>query len=175
MTGKTHLTAGVLASLLMATTAPNAALICFGALLPDIDHSGSRLGHKVKPVSKALKHRGFTHSLLFCAICTLINPFLGLGVATHILLDFLNPKGEQLFWPYGKNIHLPLFSRAIKTGKTIEYFFLILMTIACFLIVILSIIHIPSGNIVDAWKFNFDLFIKNIKSIPENVINLFSF
>lgn len=175
MTGRTHLVAGVTTALLLMAPAPQAALICFGALLPDIDHGGSKLGHFVKPLSKVLKHRGFTHSLLFCAICTLINPYLGLGVLTHIFLDFLNPKGEALFWPLKANIRLPLFSKIMKTGKGVEYFFLILMVLFCILVVILSIAHSQSGNIINAWQDNFNTFLESVKSVPEDLKSLFSF
>lgn len=160
MTGKTHLVAGIATSLLLNVTAPETALIAFGSILPDIDHSGSRLGHMVKPISSLLKHRGFTHSFLFCLICSIINPFIGIGVLTHIILDFLNPKGEQLFWPFGKNIKLPLFSRFMKTGKKLEYFFLTLMIIACIVMVLLSLMPEKDQTILDVWLNNF-ISIKN--------------
>lgn len=175
MTGRTHLVAGITTALLLMAPAPQAALICFGSLLPDIDHGGSKLGHLVKPLSKILKHRGFTHSLLFCAICTLINPYLGIGVLTHIFLDFLNPKGEELFWPFKASIKLPLLSKAMKTGKGVEYFFLVLMILFCIVVVILSIIHSQSGNIINAWQDNFEDFWGSIKDVPENFKSLFSF
>ncbi len=44
----------------------------FGALLPDIDHKGSEVGKKLKPISnivcKNTQHRGFTHTF----VCTFI-------------------------------------------------------------------------------------------------------
>ena len=155
MTGKTHLVAGIATSLLLNVTAPETALIAFGSILPDIDHSGSRLGHMVKPISSLLKHRGFTHSFLFCLICSIINPFIGIGVLTHLILDFLTPKGEQLLWPINKDIKLPFFSRFIKTGNIIEYIFLTIMTIACIILVVLTFLPENNQSFWDVWVNNF--------------------
>lgn len=155
ITGKTHLMAGVTTALLLGTNTPEAILIGFGSLLPDIDHSGSKLGHLAKPISVILKHRGFTHSLLFCLICSIINPFIGIGVLTHLILDFLTPKGEQLLWPINKNIKLPFFSRFIKTGNIIEYIFLAIMTIACIILVVLTFLPENNQSFWDVWVNNF--------------------
>ena len=47
-----------------------------GSLIPDIDHEGSLIGRKMKPVSHVVRkvcgHRGYTHSLLALFIYSLI-------------------------------------------------------------------------------------------------------
>ncbi len=120
MTGKTHLTAGLVTSLALGVNIPQMALIAVGSLLPDIDHSGSTLGRFIKPISKRLRHRSITHSLLFFALMILISPYLAIGVLTHIILDLLNPKGVELFYPCKKNIRIPFISKFIKTNGIIE-------------------------------------------------------
>ena len=65
LTGKTHAAAGAATALLIGTNLPQLVLVVAGSLLPDIDHSGSMLGKHIKPVSRRLKHRHLTHSLLF--------------------------------------------------------------------------------------------------------------
>lgn len=48
----------------------------FGALLPDIDHKGSEIGRKLKPVAsivcKHTEHRGFTHTTLCAFIVSMV-------------------------------------------------------------------------------------------------------
>lgn len=165
--------AGVTTALLLGTNTPEAILIGFGSILPDIDHSGSKLGHMVKPISSLLKHRGFTHSLLFCLICSIINPFIGIGVLTHLILDFLNPKGEQLFWPLNKNIKLPFFSRFIKTGKTIEYIFLTIMFIVCAILVVLTLLPQQGQTFFDMWFNNFTTIKDYFCTCFSNISDLF--
>lgn len=59
----------------------------FGALLPDIDHKGSEVGKKLKPISKFVanhtEHRGFTHT----SVAALIVAILSLG-GIYILKNF---------------------------------------------------------------------------------------
>lgn len=133
MTGKTHITAGIVTSLAIGANAPQIALIAFGSLLPDVDHAGSTFGKAVKPISKRLRHRGFTHSILFLIITTIISPYLGMGVLTHILLDLMNPKGVELLYPHKKNYKIPLISRFAKTDSVFEhilFFFLVVAGVA---------------------------------------------
>ncbi|ADQ45575.1 membrane-bound metal-dependent hydrolase [Caldicellulosiruptor kronotskyensis 2002] len=80
------------------------------ALLPDIDHTDSLLGRKIKPISwlinKLLGHRTITHSLDFaiglCVIILLTSKFsywawmFALGYITHLLLDSLTRTGIKL-------------------------------------------------------------------------------
>lgn len=137
MTGKTHAAAGIAAALALGANAPQIALITFGAILPDIDHSGSTLGRFVKPLSRKLKHRSFTHSLLFLFLTTLLSPYLGIGVLTHIVLDMLNPDGVKLFFPQKKKYKVPVISKFLKTGSSGEkviFALLILMSAAMLVI-----------------------------------------
>lgn len=119
MTKHTHVIAGITAALAIGASVPQVAICALGALLPDIDHSGSALGSKVPWVGKLITHRGVTHSLLFCVVMCLISPYLALGVATHILLDSLNPSGVQLLWPKKSRIKIPLIK--IRTGSGWEF------------------------------------------------------
>ena len=126
MTGRTHLTLGIAAGLLVAAhlhTNPllSAAAGALGGLLPDIDHPQSMLSGYV-PGSGLLglfgvRHRGFTHSVLFMVLLvaawfaasqriTVPYPVIlaGLaGVATHITSDMLTPQGVQLLYPLRAN------------------------------------------------------------------------
>lgn len=111
---------GLTASVLLGFNAPQMIIATFGALLPDIDHTHSALGHYVPCISKRLVHRGFTHSLFFMLICLAISPYFGIGILTHIVLDIFNTVGVQLFWPWRQRIKFPIIS--IHTGKTFEDF-----------------------------------------------------
>ncbi len=74
MQGNTHIVGGITASLAFAQISNDNPLLLvgagiIGALLPDICHSGSKIGRKFpiisKMVNKLFGHRSFTHSLLF--------------------------------------------------------------------------------------------------------------
>lgn len=83
----------------------------YKALFPDIDHKGSTMGKKIKPVSAAISavagHRKFFHwfipyLLLFVAACwwkpeySIFFRFAFCGVISHLLLDACNPSGIPL-------------------------------------------------------------------------------
>jgi len=136
LTGKTHATAGIATALLIGTNIPQLALVTIGAILPDVDHSGSTLGQLVKPISKKLKHRQLTHSLLFLIAMHIISPYLGIGVFTHIFLDMLNPQGVKLFYPNKKSIRFPIFPSFTKTGGPVESFIFYALIIAIVFILI---------------------------------------
>ena len=63
-----------------------------GGLLPDIDHPKSFIG-KYNPLAGFMKHRGFTHTVLGCAILSI--PFIVIhawlivfsGALSHIVSD----------------------------------------------------------------------------------------
>lgn len=118
MKGITHAMAGVVAAVALKTSAPEAILLTAGALLPDIDKMNSTLGKRVKLIGFLFSHRGLTHSILFGCLLAALNPYLGIGVGTHILLDCCTPQGVQLFWPWRKHLHMPGIS--VKTGGTLE-------------------------------------------------------
>jgi len=101
-----------------------------GALAPDIDLSQSSMGRKHAFLSKHLKHRGITHTLLVPVILAFLTYFLlsmgsstlttviftslaslvagyNLGWLSHIAADLFNKKGVPILWPLPVgNIHL---------------------------------------------------------------------
>lgn len=83
---------------------------CFlGSLLPDIDHKKSMLG---SIIHLPVKHRTFTHSLLFLLIVTLLSIQLSqsfalglsMGVFSHMFLDMIgkHSPGICLLYPSKK-------------------------------------------------------------------------
>lgn len=80
MTGKTHVSAGLLVGALttehfqtdLFSTVTVICLSVVSSLLPDICHTGSKIGRKLKLLSLIIRllfgHRTFTHSLLFIGI-----------------------------------------------------------------------------------------------------------
>lgn len=86
MRGYTHAAAGALVGALVGhcTGAPAAGAAVLGALaglLPDIDHPGSVLGARLRPVSLLIElvagHRTITHTLWFCLAVALLAGWLG--------------------------------------------------------------------------------------------------
>ncbi len=138
----THTPGGIFAvaafySLVPPANLPTLAmgLICggVGGLLPDIDHSNSKItrstGFVGSLLSKIFPHRGITHApffwiLLWVALHFTLPAFsfvffpLLLGCLSHIFLDALTPKGVPVFLPFHKKyVNL---SR-ITTGGKLEY------------------------------------------------------
>ncbi|WP_088007880.1 metal-dependent hydrolase [Indiicoccus explosivorum] len=132
MTGKTHIIGGMTAGLAFASITGGHPLLLFGAgivgaVLPDICHSGSLIGRRLKPLSKVINavfgHRTFTHSLLFLLLVgTLLEYTIGnaavtggilAGMASHLVLDLITKNGIGLFFPVDVKIKLPF---ALKTG-----------------------------------------------------------
>lgn len=112
-----------------------------GALLPDIDHSESALGRRIKPVSMLVQalagHRGITHTPAFWLALTVIvfaiaaivggqAPFfaagLSFGYASHLFLDYLTKGGIPAAWPV-KSIKARYSLGLFKTGSIFEYLF----------------------------------------------------
>lgn len=99
-------------------------LTLFGAILPDIDHTESTIGKRLRfisvPLSMCLGHRGITHSLLACLLCYIaLEKFdfpqltwIALGYCLHLVGDYLTPSGIPLLYPYRKRY------RFIVTGET---------------------------------------------------------
>jgi len=120
-----------------------------GGLIPDIDHPNSKISNKLKPVSAFVSlmfsHRGFFHSpiiylilwLLWLLRCpfpayTLWGNCLFLGIASHLILDSLNPAGIPTLFPFStKKYH---FTK-IRTGGTIESFIQISLLIGLCIII----------------------------------------
>lgn len=97
------------------------AVIFFGSLLPDIDHTKSMIGKVFYPISKPLNrrygHRTITHSLIFLIGTTaLLAAFQAayfptfqvtllffLSVSSHLIFDMMTVQGVPLFYPFLKN------------------------------------------------------------------------
>lgn len=115
-----------------------------GGLLPDIDHQGSYLGSKIKPISYAVRktmgHRGATHApfVILLVLGSIhiatrgfgapIHPFMigiAMGMFSHIFLDSLTVGGIPWLYPFKKKkiSFLPL-----RTGGTGEMIATILMS-----------------------------------------------
>ncbi len=109
-----------------------------GALLPDLDHPGSWVGRRARPLSTVLAatlgHRGVTHSALaVVAIVLLLVHFgqhraavsaLAVGYLSHLAADMLTPRGLRLAWPLRCSWGVPL----CRTGSPAEP--LIVMVVA---------------------------------------------
>lgn len=153
MSGKTHQAIGVASACAVATFVLKEQidlkvylLIIFsstlGALLPDIDHAGSKLGNKFPWISKILKHRGFTHTVWACLICfvlfnMLFIKYLNLtyslgsikisfysvmfaaGYISHLVADCLTPAKLKPF-KIGYNILNYRIGFGIVNNKLIE-------------------------------------------------------
>lgn len=132
MMGLTHLAVG--AALAAGTAASvgtkEAALVVIGSLLPDIDSGSSRLG-RYNPLAAFLPHRGPTHSLLALILTYKINQYLGIGVASHILLDMATKEGVKLFWPFFGCMRIPIISRLIQSGGILDGAVCCLATMYC--------------------------------------------
>ena len=154
MVKATHLAAGVAFAVVCSCDAPETILVCAGAVLPDIDTGSSFLGKKFRIFSKLLEHRTFTHSLIFCALAALISPYLFLGVLSHIIMDMCNPKGVQLFYPYGKNIKFPIINHLFNTGskpeKVLRYFLYLIIGVYT-VFKINPVWHIQPEDIQSLW------------------------
>lgn len=109
----------------------------FGALLPDIDMKGSYISKRFptinKKIGKNLRHRGFTHSLIFISILYFLGELLFqytdsnivflcfasgiiIGSISHISLDLLTKEGVELFYPITINFSI----LSIKTSSKLE-------------------------------------------------------
>lgn len=90
-------------------------------------------------------HRGFTHSILGFLLVSniarlviykynlnfLIYKSFTLSYLSHLLTDFLTPKGIQLFYPIGKNIASPL---TINPKSGVDEAIFAFLSIYCFLL-----------------------------------------
>lgn len=156
MTYATHALGGVAAGTMVLsmtgtddkiTTAAILSGAIIGSLLPDIDHTRSKISRSSAvtqvasfAVSAATKHRGFFHTPLFVLILAVaLNtciPLLPLnavhetaqtisyglipGMLSHLLLDTCNPGGIMWLFPFSKK-HYHVLS--IKTSGLGEFVF----------------------------------------------------
>lgn len=165
---ETHLAAGVAFSVLAACSAPQTVLVCFGSLLPDIDCKTSTLGKKAKFIGFLLKHRTFTHSILFVVLTAFISPYIALGALSHIILDMFNPQGVELLFPFGRKLSFPWISGFFPTGSFGEDIFRYVM----YIIIALSIIAVFQQSQMN----QLDMLKNSLLSIKDNslcVVNFF--
>ncbi|GGB13291.1 metal-dependent hydrolase [Macrococcus hajekii] len=139
MTGKTHLAFGILVGTGYAlkttsdvgTSAVIIATTALFSLVPDICHAGSKIGRHMKLLSKLISfffgHRTLTHSFFFMALVAVLLTMLNIdftyivcaiiGIASHILLDMLTPRGVALFFPLDFKVTSPI---NFKTGGIMD-------------------------------------------------------
>lgn len=164
MTGKTHASCGILVWALaieyyktdLFTSVTIVVLAVIASLLPDICHTQSKIGRKIRIVSFFIRllfgHRTFTHSILFIVIIGLglyviQTPqyyFMTIitGLISHVILDMLTPKGVKLFYPIPLTVKLPI---TFKTGGLVD------LSLASALII---------GSLYTLFKSNIDDLIK---------------
>lgn len=139
MTGKTHISCGLLIGTLavnyyhpdLFNSITTVVLAVGGSMLPDICHTQSKIGRRFKFLSFIVRtlfgHRTFTHSLLFTLLMALLltsihtpemyfTAFIG-GMASHIILDMLTPRGVKLLYPLPLSVKLPI---QFKTGGMVD-------------------------------------------------------
>jgi len=106
-----------------------------GSLFPDIDHKDSFISRKLKPVGWIARlffgHRTFFHSLVvyaaFFASLWVWKPTAAMiflpslaGIASHIFLDALNPRGVPLL--FKPRIHLANIYTGSKKEDCLRFF-----------------------------------------------------
>ncbi|HSI65798.1 MAG TPA: metal-dependent hydrolase [Planococcus sp. (in: firmicutes)] len=145
MTGKTHITGGIAASLAFAQLTNYDPLLMMGAgvvgsLIPDICHGGSKIGRSMPALSKGINvlfgHRSFTHSLLFLFITAFllismnvneaITVGIVVGMASHCVLDMATKNGIKLLFPMNLAVRFPV---TVRTGGVAEYGFLAMLSL----------------------------------------------
>ncbi len=127
-----------------------------GGLLPDLDANESelqnysiRLGRRgprlrlLKPVAfiahTLFGHRGLLHSLLALVIIvggmslfsvpSTLTLAVGLGYASHLLLDGLTPSGVPLFWPAPGRVRLSPWIR-LTTGGWLDQLLFVALSLS---------------------------------------------
>ena len=175
MTWTTHTLFGISTLWLLAPLPPEAlgydlgtlaACAAFGALLPDLDASESKIKHlklpgtQFKPfllpaqvVHRSDQHRGLLHSLWglgMAGACTLPLAFWAgwtpvaavmLGYASHLLGDSATKSGIRLFYPRSQRFHLLPPSLRITTGSQAEEALIPLLALSVFLLLLAHLLH----------------------------------
>lgn len=139
MTGKTHLSSGIAASLLICPDITTGVLLSVGSLLPDVDSKNSLLGKALPFISKIVIHRTWTHSLAFLLICYFINIYLFYGCCLHIILDMMTKQGCPLLYPIDFKFKLP-FASFIRTDGIFENLLFIMISVINIYLIIRFII-----------------------------------
>ena len=133
----------------------------FGSLLPDIDEPNSYIGRRFNFLSLFLKilgikHRTFTHYLIFPVIVFLISIFLsgiykttGLGIAFGILMhdigDMLTKGGiKGFFYPFLKEKTIRILPKniAFYTNSVTEYMLIFILYLVDFYLINKYIYHL---------------------------------
>ena len=174
MTWPTHALFGISTLWLLAPLPPDvlgydfgtlAACAAFGALLPDLDASESKIKHlklpgaQFKPfllptqiVHHSDQHRSLLHSLWglgMAGTCSLPLMFwigwtpavaLLLGYASHLLGDSATKSGIRPFYPQPRHFHLLPLSLCITTGSLAEEALIPLLALG---VVLLLLTHLP--------------------------------
>jgi len=130
MRGFTHMAAGAVigAAAVPACPMAGAAVGAMAALLPDVDHPGSAVGRRLRPLAVLLEeiwgHRSLTHTLWFALpaglALGLLALWLGLpagcvlagaaGGLSHLALDALTRSGVEPFAPWGPRLRGPILT-----------------------------------------------------------------
>lgn len=157
MLQKTHSIAGFISAELVLAyqdvsffswdTAGALLLGCLAGTLADVDKPGSTMAKVLFPLSALLRilkvrHRTLTHSIVFLLLLMMISlPMSPLyfwvfivAYASHPIIDLLNERGIQLFWPLPMKIRLLPKFIAIDTGSTSETVFRWLLLVVTLLI-----------------------------------------
>lgn len=97
----THATVGLLVAKALGL---NPWYVLAGALIPDLDYVAG--------------HRELLHNVFVVGLLLWMNPAVGIGAVTHILLDMVTKHGVALFWPISRKTYgLKLF----KTGGIVDW------------------------------------------------------
>ena len=132
MTGKTHLSCGILvgASIVsycdtdLFTSITVVTLAALSSIFPDICHTRSKVGRKFKLLSWIIRLL-FGHR--FIALIGLLlylfqapiyyGSAIIAGMISHIILDMLTPRGVKLLYPLPINVKFPV---TFKTGGAVD-------------------------------------------------------
>ncbi len=117
-------------------------IVVLAGALPDIDLPNSKIGSKIKPLSKLLNlifgHRGFLHSIFMPLILLVVFYYFKIleyglaffiGYLSHLIADSLSYEGLKLFSPIS-NFRVRGF---IKVGGLFEYILFIVLLALSFL------------------------------------------
>lgn len=106
-------------------------LVLFGCVLPDVDHTESTLGKRMRvlsvPISLIFGHRGVFHSLLACLFIgyaayelqTWWLNYIAFGYFLHLIGDYLTPSGIPLLYPYKKRYRFAIVAETNSLSELI--------------------------------------------------------
>ena len=146
---KTHLMFGIFAIILMISFVNDKIIFVIIALIatiiPDIDHSDSKLGRKLifRPFQFFIRHRGMVHSftiaifisILIAIFFPIVSLGFFLGYSVHLLCDSFTREGIEPFWPFDYKTH-----GYLRTGEKYEeilFVFMIAVNLVLFAITLL--------------------------------------